>query len=67
MGSVTRVQIIQRANDTRQFYLIFPAPLAEALEMQKGEPIEWVVKDKQTIEIRRQGSTKRREGRPHER
>lgn len=67
MGSVTRVQVIQRANDTRQFYLIFPAPLAEALELQKGEQIEWVVKDKHTLEIRRQGSTKHREGRSHER
>jgi bifunctional DNA-binding transcriptional regulator/antitoxin component of YhaV-PrlF toxin-antitoxin module len=53
MGYLSKVQLIQRANHTRQFYLICPAPLAEALELQKGEPIEWVVEDRQTLILKR--------------
>ena len=53
MGYVSKVQVIERANRTRQFYLICPAPLAEALELEKGEPIEWVVEDRQTLVIKR--------------
>ena len=40
------VQVIERANDTRQYYLICPAPLARALEIEKGESIDWVVEDR---------------------
>ena len=43
MGYETKIQVIKRANDTRQFYVICPAPLAQALEMEQGETIEWVV------------------------
>ena len=49
MGYVTRAQVIERANDTRQFYFICPAPLAQALGIEKGEPIEWVVEDRHTL------------------
>lgn len=65
MGYRSRVQVIQRANDTRQFYLICPAPLAEALELEKGEAIEWVIQDKHIIEIRRHKATKSRQGEAH--
>ena len=37
MGYVSKIQVIERKNDTRQFYLICPAPLAEALELTKVE------------------------------
>jgi bifunctional DNA-binding transcriptional regulator/antitoxin component of YhaV-PrlF toxin-antitoxin module len=62
MGYLSKVQLIQRANQTRQFYLICPAPLAEALELEKGEPIEWVVEDRQTLILKRPAkvSAKRR-------
>jgi bifunctional DNA-binding transcriptional regulator/antitoxin component of YhaV-PrlF toxin-antitoxin module len=53
MAYLSKVQLIQRANHTRQFYLICPAPLAEALELEKGEPIEWVVEDRQTLILKR--------------
>jgi len=66
MGYLSKVQVIERAAGSRQFYLICPAQLAEALEMQKGEEIEWVVEDKHTLVIRRR-SPRRREARPHER
>jgi hypothetical protein len=66
MGYMTKIQVIKRANDTRQFYLICPAPLAQALEMEQGEEIEWVVEDRNTLLIRRtsprKGGRKRGKG-----
>jgi len=53
MAYLTKLQVIERANRQQQFYLICPAPLAQALEMQKGETIEWVVEDKWTLRITR--------------
>ncbi len=53
MAYVTKLQVIERAKGQQQFYLICPAALAQALEMQKGESIEWVVEDKWTLRIRR--------------
>ncbi len=59
MGYKSTMQIIQRSNNTRQYYLICPAPLAEALEIQKGEFIEWIVEDKQTLTLKRIPSPKK--------
>jgi hypothetical protein len=53
MGYLTKVQVIERAKGQRQFYLICPAALAQALEMEKGETIEWVVQDKWTLSVKR--------------
>lgn len=53
MGYLTKLQVIQRGARNRQYYLICPAPLAAALELEKGETLEWVVKDRHTFEIRR--------------
>ncbi len=67
MGYLSKVQLIQRASGNRQFYLICPAPLAEALELEKGEEIEWVVEHKHALTIRRRPPARRREARSHER
>ena len=67
MGYPSRVQVIERGNGSRQFYVMCPAPLAEALEMQKGEQIEWIIEDKYTIQIRRERPGKARKGESHER
>jgi bifunctional DNA-binding transcriptional regulator/antitoxin component of YhaV-PrlF toxin-antitoxin module len=53
MGYQSTVQVIQRGGKNRQWYLICPAPLAQALEIEKGEVIEWVVEDKQTLILKR--------------
>ena len=53
MGLPSTFQVIQRSNQTRQYYLICPAPLAQALEIVKGEVVEWVVKDKHTLILKR--------------
>ena len=63
MGYESKVQVIQRANKSRQFYLICPAQLAEAMELQKGERIEWVVVDRRTLEVRRIEASARRPAR----
>ncbi len=53
MGYVSKVQVIQRANQNKQYYVICPAPLAQALEIEKGEIIEWVIEDKHTLILKR--------------
>jgi hypothetical protein len=53
MAYLTKLQVIQRGGQSRQYYLICPAPMAAALEMEKGEQLEWVIKDRSTFEIRR--------------
>jgi hypothetical protein len=53
MGYTTRVQVIARQKGQRQFYFICPAALAAALEIEKGEPVEWVVIDRETLQLRR--------------
>jgi bifunctional DNA-binding transcriptional regulator/antitoxin component of YhaV-PrlF toxin-antitoxin module len=52
MGYLSKLQVIQRGQN-RQYYMICPAPLAAALELQKGEALEWILKDRHTFEIRR--------------
>jgi bifunctional DNA-binding transcriptional regulator/antitoxin component of YhaV-PrlF toxin-antitoxin module len=53
MGYKSKLQVIRRAGQNRQYYMICPAPLAAALELQKGESLEWVIRDRHTLEIRR--------------
>lgn len=56
MGYFSRIQVIRRGETNRQYYLICPSPLAQALELDKGEVIEWVVEDKATVVLRRKGA-----------
>ena len=53
MGFISKVQVIQRGEKNRQYYMICPAPLAQALEIEKGETIEWIVQDKWTLTVKR--------------
>ena len=41
--------MIQRGGKNRQYYLICPAPLAQALEIEKGEAVE----DKHPLTLKR--------------
>jgi hypothetical protein len=64
MGYPTKVQLIER-QESQQWYINFPAPLAQAMEFVKGEVIEWVVQDKDTLVLhrtRRQQATDRTGG-----
>jgi hypothetical protein len=62
MAYLSKLQVIQRGGQNRQYYLICPAPLAAALEMEKGEELEWVIKDRNTFEIRRVQASARAKG-----
>jgi hypothetical protein len=62
MAYQSKLQVIQRGGQNRQYYLICPAPLAAALEMEKGEELEWVIKDRNTFEIRRVQASSRTKG-----
>ena len=59
MAYLSKLQVIQRDGPNRQYYLICPAPLAAALELEKGETLQWVIKDRLTFEICRQPATAR--------
>jgi bifunctional DNA-binding transcriptional regulator/antitoxin component of YhaV-PrlF toxin-antitoxin module len=59
MGYESKVQVIRRGDKNRQYYLICPAPLAGALELEKGEKIEWVIKDRSTLIVKRISSKAR--------
>jgi hypothetical protein len=52
MGFPTKVQLINRKG-SQQWYINFPAALAQACEFLRGEIVEWVVKDKSTLILRR--------------
>ena len=42
MGFPTKVQLIQR-KDSQQWYITFPSAVAQAMEFQLGEIVEWIV------------------------
>lgn len=52
MGYPTKVQLIQR-EASEQWYVNFPAALAQAMEFTKGEVVEWIVDDRNTLTLRR--------------
>jgi len=53
MGHPTKIQLIKRQT-SEQWYVNFPAALAQALEFDKGEIWEWIVEDKNQLVLRRQ-------------
>jgi antitoxin component of MazEF toxin-antitoxin module len=52
MGYPTKVQQITRKN-SKQYYISFPQALARAMGFEKGEQVEWEVKDKNTLILKR--------------
>lgn len=52
MGYPTKVQLIDR-KDSRQWYINFPSAIAQAMEFEKGEVVEWVIQDKAHLVLRR--------------
>ena len=65
MGYPTKVQLIKRKAG-EQWYVNFPAVLAQAMEFEKGETVEWVLKDRYTVTLQRKeahGKEKRKKKR----
>ena len=52
MGYHTKVQLIKRKVG-EQWYVNFPAALAMAMGFTKSEVVEWTIKDKNTLIMRR--------------
>jgi len=48
MGLKTKVQHIARKG-SEQFYATIPSALANAIELKKGETVEWIVADKRNL------------------
>jgi hypothetical protein len=59
MGYPTKVQLIRR-KDSRQWYINFPAPIAQAMEFAKGETVEWIIQDRRTLLLRRREALDRK-------
>jgi hypothetical protein len=52
MGCPTKVQLIRRKKSS-QWYINFPAPIAQAMEFEKGEEVQWTVADKKHLVLTR--------------
>ena len=52
MGHKIKIQRVERGR-TKSFYVNFPAALAEAALIEKGEEMEWLVEDRNTFVLRR--------------
>jgi hypothetical protein len=53
MGYPTKVQLIQR-KDSQQWYINFPAAVAQAMDFAKGEDVQWTIADKGHLILSRQ-------------
>lgn len=52
MGYSTKIQLIKRAK-SEQWYINFPSALAQAMEFEKGEVVEWVINDQNCLMLKR--------------
>jgi hypothetical protein len=53
MGFPTKIQLIKRAN-SEQWYINFPSVLAQAMEFERGEVVEWLVENKNKMILKRE-------------
>lgn len=52
MGYNVKIQKVDRGR-TKSFYVNFPAAVAEAANVEKGEEMEWVIEDRNTFILKR--------------
>lgn len=52
MGYATKIQLIKRKS-SEQWYVNFPAAVAQAIEFNQGEVVEWIIDDHQRLVLRR--------------
>ena len=52
MGYKVKIQRVERGK-TKSFYINFPAAMAEACNIEKGEEFEWLIEDKNTFILQR--------------
>ena len=56
MGYPTKIQLIKRAA-SEQWYINFPSAVAQAMEFDRGEIVEWIIEDKQKLILKRTGTS----------
>jgi hypothetical protein len=52
MGYPTKVQLIKRKT-SEQWYINFPSAVAQAMEFERGEVVEWIIENKGLLALRR--------------
>jgi bifunctional DNA-binding transcriptional regulator/antitoxin component of YhaV-PrlF toxin-antitoxin module len=52
MGYKIKIQRVERGS-TKSFYVNFPAAVAEAAGIEKGEEMEWLIQDRDTYVLKR--------------
>ena len=52
MGYQVKIQKVERGS-TKSFYINFPAAVAEACNIEKGEAMEWIIEDKNSFTLQR--------------
>lgn len=52
MGYSTKIQLIKRKT-SEQWYVNFPAAVAQAIEFNQGEVVEWLIDDHQRLVLKR--------------
>lgn len=52
MGFPTKIQKIKREK-SEQWYVNFPSAIAQAMEFERGEVVEWLIEDKQNMILKR--------------
>ena len=60
MGFPTKIQLIKRAK-SEQWYINFPSAIAQAMEFERGEIVEWLIEDKHRLILKREDSVLRSE------
>lgn len=52
MGYPTKVQLIRRKH-SEQWYINFPSAVAQAMDFERGETVEWRIEDKANLRLHR--------------
>lgn len=52
MGYKTKIQLIKRKS-SEQWYVNFPAQVAQVMEFIAGETFEWILLDKRNLKLKR--------------
>ena len=51
MGYPTKVQLIKRKRGSDQWYINVPTAVAEAMDFEKGETVQWHIEDKANLVV----------------
>jgi hypothetical protein len=55
MGFPTKIQLIKRTK-SEQWYINLPSAIAQAMEFERGEMVEWLIEDKHKMILKRDES-----------